>query len=259
MRIALGLEYLGAAFSGWQTQQGMRTVQQAVEAALSRVADHSVKIICAGRTDTGVHATGQVIHFDTSAARSVRSWVLGTNSNLPTDVAVAWARPVAEDFNARFSATSRRYRYLILNRGVRSAVLRAQVTWERQPLDEQRMQEAASCLLGEHDFTSFRALACQARNPTRAVYEIKVSRSADYVYIDVHANAFLYHMVRNIAGALMTIGVGERAPTWAAELLQARDRAQGGITAPAAGLYFVHVSYPERFGLTGKFALPRYG
>jgi tRNA pseudouridine38-40 synthase len=259
MRIALGLEYLGAAFKGWQAQQGVPTVQQAVETALSKVADHPVKVICAGRTDAGVHATGQVVHFDTTAVRSMRAWVLGTNSNLPPEIVVLWARVVEADFHARFSATSRRYRYIILNRWTRPAVLRAQVAWERQRLGEQHMQRAALHLLGEHDFTSFRALACQAKNPLRTVYELAVNRSSDYVYIDVHANAFLYHMVRNIAGVLTTIGIGERPPAWTAELLRTRDRALGGVTAPATGLYLVHVAYPPRFGLPDEYILPRYG
>jgi tRNA pseudouridine38-40 synthase len=258
MKIALGLEYDGSGFNGWQSQQRARTVQACVEAALSKVADHPVKAICAGRTDTGVHATGQVAHFSTSATRSLRSWVLGANVNLPPDAAVTWARPVADDFHARFGAISRRYRYIILNREVRPAVSRAKVTWQRRALDEVRMQRAADYLLGEHDFTSFRALACQAKNPVRRVHELSVTRDADCVYIDVHADAFLYHMVRNIAGVLMTIGVGERPAAWTDELLRLRDRARGGVTAPADGLYLVHVAYDPRFGLPDEFMLPRY-
>lgn len=259
MRLALKIEYDGAAFKGWQAQRGARTVQAAVEMALSRVADHPVKVTCAGRTDAGVHAVGQVVHFDTHALRSMRSWVLGTNSNLPRDVAVHWPRCVADDFHARFSAISRRYRYVILNRWARPAVLRGKITWERRPLDVRRMQQAAAGLRGEHDFTSFRALACQAKNPVRTVYELCVSRDIDAVYIDVHANAFLYHMVRNIAGVLTAVGAGERATEWPAELLERRDRAHGGVTAPACGLYLVHASYPKTFGLLDTFTLPRYG
>jgi tRNA pseudouridine38-40 synthase len=258
VRIALKVEYDGAAFNGWQAQSSARTVQAAVEAALTRVADHPVKVVCAGRTDSGVHALGQIVHYDTRAARSLRSWVLGTNSNLPCDVAVHWARSVADDFHARFSATSRRYRYVILNRWARPALLCGKVTWERRPLEVRPMQQAAAHLLGEHDFTSFRALACQAKNPVRTVDELKVSRDAAAVYVDVHANAFLYHMVRNIVGVLTTIGAGERAADWSAELLERRDRAHGGITAPADGLYLVHVSYPKTFGLPDTFTLPRY-
>ena len=259
MKIAVGLEYDGAEFSGWQSQPSARTVQDSLQGALSKVADHAVTVSCAGRTDSGVHAFGQVAHFDTKAERSSRSWVLGTNVNLPPAITVTWARPVAESFHARFGAISRRYRYIILNRWARPAVLRTKVTWQRQPLDEHRMQQAATHLLGEHDFTSFRALACQAKNPVRRVHELSVSREADFVYIDMHANAFLYHMVRNIAGVLMTIGAGEQSLRWTADLLQLRDRARGGITAPPDGLYLVHIAYPPQFGLPGETALPRYG
>ncbi len=258
MRIALKVEYDGAAFTGWQAQTCTHTVQGALEAALTRVADHVVKVICAGRTDSGVHAVGQIIHFETRATRSMRSWALGANSHLPRDVVVHWARPVADDFHARFSATSRRYRYVILNRWVRPALLCGKVTWERCPLEVRPMQQAAAYLLGEHDFTSFRALGCQAKTPVRTLIELNVSRDAAIVYVDVHANAFLYHMVRNIVGVLTTIGAGKRAADWSAELLERRDRAQGGITAPANGLYLVHVSYPKMFGLPDTFTLPRY-
>jgi tRNA pseudouridine38-40 synthase len=258
MKLALGLEYDGSQFNGWQSQTNGPTVQEAVEAALSQVADHPVKTICAGRTDAGVHALGQVAHFETHAQRSQRSWVLGGNANLPPGIAVTWARHIADDFHARFSAISRRYRYVILNRWVRPAVLRGRVTWYRQPLDEGRMQAAAAHLIGQHDFTSFRALACQAKNPIRAVYELSIGRECDCVYIDVHANAFLYHMVRNIAGVLMTIGAGERPPSWTAELLRLRNRSRGGVTAPADGLYLVHVDYDPRFGLSHGFVLPKF-
>lgn len=258
MIIALGLEYDGSGFSGWQSQPGVSTVQDSLEIALSRVADHPVRVICAGRTDAGVHAVGQVVHFESGAPRSPRSWVLGANVNLPPGISVTWAQAVARDFHARFSARSRRYRYIILNRWVRPAVLRARVTWQRKPLDELRMRQAAVYLRGEHDFTSFRALACQAKSPVRNVYQLDVSREADCIYIDIHANAFLYHMVRNIAGVLMSVGAGERSPSWVAELLTLRDRAQGGITAPSDGLYLVHVVYDPQFGLPSRYTPPRY-
>jgi tRNA pseudouridine38-40 synthase len=257
MKIAIGLEYDGSGFHGWQSQLGARAVQDRVEAAFSKVANHSIKIICAGRTDTGVHAVGQVAHFETNAERSMRSWVLGANANLPPDISATWARLMPEDFHARFSAWSRRYRYIILNRWVRSALLRARAAWYHRPLEVDRMQQAAAYLAGEHNFTSFRALACRAKNPVRTVHELRVSREGECVYLDVCANAFLYHMVRNMAGVLMTIGAGERAPSWAAELLSIRHRARGGITAPAHGLYLVHVSYPPRFALSESFTLPR--
>jgi tRNA pseudouridine38-40 synthase len=249
MRIAAGVEYDGTRFSGWQHQANGRSVQDCVEAALSKVADRPVQVVCAGRTDAGVHAVGQVIHFDTGAERTERSWVLGANVNLPEDVSLLWARYVDEDFHARFGARARSYRYLILNRWVRPAAFRHGVTWERRPLDAERMHAAAQTLLGEHDFSTFRALACQAKSPVRCVHEISVRRRGDTVAIDVTANAFLHHMVRNIAGVLSTIGAGERAPEWVEELLSARDRRVGGVTAPPGGLYLVHVAYEARYDL----------
>lgn len=259
MRIALGIEYDGSDFSGWQAQHGCRTVQQTVEHALATVADHAVRIVCAGRTDTGVHASEQVVHFDSDAARSVRSWVLGSNANLPRDVSVRWAQPVADDFHARFEATARSYRYVILSRFTRPAILHRRVCWKHCELDAARMARAAQYLVGEHDFTSFRALACQAKHPVRTIEQLQVHRSGDFYYIDVRANAFLHHMVRNIAGVLLAIGAGEREPEWAQELLQARDRSVGGVTAPAEGLYLVAVRYPSRFGLPDAAAPPYYG
>lgn len=256
MRVALGIEYDGTGFCGWQSQTGTRTVQQEVERALSTVADHPVSVVCAGRTDSGVHAVGQVVHFDSDAERSVRSWVLGANANLPRDVSVIWARPVAGEFHARFSAQARSYRYVILNRMTRPAVWRDRVCWHHQQLDERRMQRAADFLVGEHDFSSFRALACQARHPVRTVHRLCVQRCGAYLYIDITANAFLHHMVRNIAGVLITVGEGERKPDWARELLVARDRTVGGVTAPAGGLYLAQVVYPPQFELPEPEALP---
>lgn len=259
MRIAAGIEYDGSAFCGWQFQDGVRTVQEAVERAIGKVADHPVRVICAGRTDTGVHAVEQVIHFETDAQRRERSWVLGTNSHLPRDVTMHWARPVDESFHARFSARRRRYRYVICNRWVRPAVLRNRVTWFHKSLDVSRMQEAGEHLLGEHDFSSFRALACQAKSPVREIQALQVSRVGDFINIDVQANAFLHHMVRNIAGVLMAVGTGEREPGWVPELLAARDRSIGGVTAPPDGLYFVRVGYDEDFGLPLTGVPPVYG
>lgn len=256
MRIAVGIEYDGTAFTGWQSQPGSRTVQGSVEQALSTVADHPVRVYCAGRTDSGVHATGQVVHFDTDAVRSVRSWVLGANANLPADVTVTWAQPVDERFHARFGALERRYRYVILNRMVRPALARSRVCWEHRPLDAGLMGRAGAYLVGEHDFSSFRALACQAKHPVRTVYRLEVSRSGEYLYIDVAANGFLHHMVRNIAGALIAVGRGERDPVWLAELLHAKDRSVGGVTAPAGGLYLLHVRYPGEFPLPSAVRLP---
>jgi tRNA pseudouridine38-40 synthase len=259
MRIAAGVEYDGAGYCGWQIQKDVPTVQESVQRALSKVADQPVHVACAGRTDTGVHAVGQVIHFETTVSRSQRSWVLGANANLPADICLLWTRPVPGVFHARFSARSRRYRYVLLNRWVRPATLKGKVTWEPRPLDEARMRAAAAALRGEHDFSSFRALACQAKSPIRTIYELSVTRERDLVYIDVHANAFLHHMVRNIAGVLLAIGAGERAVSWVEELLALRDRARGGVTAPAHGLYLVGVRYESDYGLTEPSVWPRFG
>ncbi len=259
MRFACAVEYDGAGFSGWQRQDHARSVQEAVEKALSFVADHAVQVTCAGRTDAGVHATWQIIHFDTRAERSLRSWQLGANANLPADTRLLRVQPVADDFHARFSAQARRYRYVILNREVPSALLRQRVTWEHRPLDVECMAAGAQHLLGEHDFSSFRALACQARSPVRTVQRLEVTRSGDLLYLDVQANAFLHHMVRNIAGVLITVGRGERPADWIAEVLAHRDRTRGGVTAPASGLYLVGVSYPDRFSIAPEGVLPEYG
>ncbi len=245
MRIALGVEYDGTGFHGWQVQEDTRTVQGAVEKALSKVANHPVSVHCAGRTDAGVHGVGQVVHFDTTADRKMRSWILGGNVNLPRDVSLRWAQVVDDDFHARFSARARRYRYVIANRWVRSAIHRHRSTWFHAPLDVESMNQAAAYLVGEHDFTSFRAVACQANSPVRTIHELTVSRQGEYVFIDVKANAFLHHMVRNLAGVLMTIGSGEEAPAWAQQVLAEQDRTKGGVTAKPDGLYFVHVDYPD--------------
>lgn len=247
MRIAAIVEYDGSAFSGWQLQDGTRTVQGEVEAAISSVADEPVRITVAGRTDTGVHATGQVIHFDTSAERAPHSWLNGVNANLPNDVVLRWARPVAADFHARFSATGRRYHYVILNRPQRPSLLRGRVTWERRPLDAVRMQRAANDLIGQHDFSSFRTVHCQAKSAVRDLRELKVWRVENRVVLSVYANAFLHHMVRNIAGVLIYIGFGEHDTGWAKEVLELRDRTRGGITAPSDGLYLTDVEYPAGF------------
>lgn len=247
MRVALGIEYDGRGYHGWQLQDGVETVQGRVEAALSRVADGPVRVICAGRTDTGVHAAGQVVHFDAPVERSERAWVFGANANLPKDVSVLWARPVPADFHARFSALRRRYRYVIFTRPVRPTWLQHRVSWEYRALDAERMAEGARHLIGEHDFSAYRALACQAKSPVRTLYRLDVRRQGPFVFLELEANAFLHHMVRNIAGVLMSIGAGEREPEWAREVLETRDRTLGGVTAPPWGLYFQAVSYPEAF------------
>lgn len=248
--MALGIEYDGSAYHGWQTQRpGVDCVQNHVEKAISSVADHSIRVICAGRTDAGVHATGQVVHFDTAAARDLRAWVWGVNSHLPDNVVVRWARPVSNDFHARYSAIARRYRYLILNTPVRPAIFGQHMAWNFRPLDAARMQAGTHHLLGEHDFSSFRAVGCQSNTPMRHLSVLNVVRSGDMIMIDVRGNAFLYHMVRNIAGALMEVGCGKREPAWMGELLQARDRRLGAATAVPYGLYLVQVEYPEHFGI----------
>ncbi|SMF95594.1 tRNA pseudouridine38-40 synthase [Methylomagnum ishizawai] len=250
MRLALGIEYDGSAFAGWQWQPDKRTVQATLDAALGRVADREVKAVCAGRTDAGVHALEQVVHFDPEVQRKPYSWLMGTNTVLPEDVRVLWVREVAEDFHARYSAIARYYRYVILNRPMKSALHRRQMTWHFAPLDVEAMHTAAQYLIGDHDFSSFRAQGCQSKSPHRYMHFIHVRREeADRVVIELCANAFLHHMVRNIAGVLIEIGSGKRPPRWAAEVLAARDRAQGGVTAPADGLYLGGICYPEAFGI----------
>ena len=249
MRIALGVEYDGTEFMGWQHQPHGPSVQAEVEAALGFVADSPIVVTCAGRTDAGVHARGQVVHFDTEAERTPRAWVLGANSKLQRAVCVRWAQPVADDFHARFSAVARRYTYTILNRPVRPALDARQVAWERLPLDAAAMHAAAQALLGENDFTSFRTIACQSRTPMRRVDEITVTRDDDRVVLRFRANAFLHHMVRNITGSLIAVGRGEQPVGWIASLLAARDRALAAPTAPAAGLVFEGPLYPASFGL----------
>ena len=259
MRIALGVEYDGSGFSGWQRQTSCRTVQACVESALSRVADAPVKVICAGRTDTGVHATAQVIHFESAALRTSANWVRGANSLLPDDICIHWAKPVADDFHARFSARRRHYRYVISNADSARALLRQRVCCECLPLKLQSMQQAAAMLLGEHDFTSFRAAACQAKSPVRTIYRLDITRSGNWLYIDIEANAFLHHMVRCIAGMLISIGRGEQAPDWMSEVLAARDRTLAGVNAPAAGLYLVAVQYAPEYEIPAAGWLPGYG
>lgn len=249
MRYALGVEYDGRPFYGWQTQRQEPTVQAELERALGRVADHPVSVVCAGRTDTGVHARCQVVHFDSPAERSVRSWILGANSNLPSGVCVLWLQPVREDFHARFSAFARSYRYVILNRWIRPAIDHGLVSWQRRSLDQDAMHEAARFLLGEHDFSAFRSAGCSANHPVREILDIGVRRQDEHVTISITANGFLYHMVRNIAGSLMDVGTGDRPVSWIKELLDGRDRTRAGVTAPPDGLYFQGVRYPEAFGL----------
>jgi len=259
MRIALGIEYEGTNYLGWQRQAEGRTIQGCVEQALSRVADHPVAVVCAGRTDTGVHATGQVVHFDTGSRRGVQNWVRGSNANLPEDIRVQWAKEMSGLFHARFSAVRRHYRYIILNRPTASALLARRTCREYVRLDVPRMATAARQLAGEHDFSSFRAAACQAKSPVRTIHAIDVQRSGEFVYLDVWANAFLHHMVRCIAGVLIAVGRGEQSPGWVGEVLAARDRTVSGFNATPAGLYLAAVQYAAEFTLPEVGWLPNYG
>lgn len=249
MRIALGIEYDGTDFLGWQRLSHGNTVQGAIEQALTFVADEPVTVTCAGRTDAGVHARCQVAHFDTHAQRSPRSWALGANSRLPTSVAVLWAVAVADDFHARYAATARRYRYTILNRPIRAAIDARSVAWERLPLDAAAMHAAAQALVGEHDFSAFRAVSCQAHSARRDLREISVARDGERIAIEVEANAFLHHMVRNIVGSLLLVGRSEQPKDWIGRLLHGGDRTVAGPTAAPQGLTFLGPRYPERFGL----------
>lgn len=247
MRIALGIEYAGQAYYGWQKQDISPTVQEVLESALSQVANETIRVVCAGRTDTGVHALQQVVHFETTSEREIKAWQFGTNTKLPKDVAVTWAMNVDDDFHARFSAENRTYQYLILNRRARPAVYNNLVTWEYQKLDLERMKVASSCLLGENDFSSFRAASCQAKSPIRTIHHLDINKLGDWYFITVCANAFLHHMVRNIAGVLIAIGKGKKEVSWIEEVLEAKDRTAGGVTAPPHGLYLSDIKYPDKY------------
>lgn len=260
MRYALGVEYDGSEFRGWQRlsphgQPGEPTVQAVLEDALSKVAAAPIEVICAGRTDSGVHAQCQVVHFDSDAPRPPRSWVLGTTTFLPSSVCVRWCVPVADDFSARFAARARRYRYRLVNRIVRPALGRQMLSWERSPLDADAMHRAAQSLVGEHDFNAFRTVHCQAPHAVRNLQEIRVVRDGEQVTVEVQANAFLHHMVRNIVGSLLLVGRGEQPEAWIAELLKGRDRTVAGPTAPADGLVFLGPLYPAEWGLPEEVSL----
>ncbi|ACS86353.1 tRNA pseudouridine(38-40) synthase TruA [Musicola paradisiaca] len=249
LKIALGIEYDGSRYYGWQRQAEVESVQECLEKALSNVANEPISVFCAGRTDAGVHATGQVVHFTTGAVRKDAAWTMGVNAHLPSDIAVRWVTTVDEAFHARFSATARRYRYVIYNHRYRPAILSHGVTHYHLPLDAARMERAGQCLLGENDFTSFRAVQCQSRTPWRNVKHLKVMRHGAYIVVDIKANAFVHHMVRNIVGSLMEVGCGNQPEGWIAELLAAKDRTLAAATARADGLYLVAVDYPEQFAI----------
>jgi len=249
MRYALGIEYDGAEFFGWQRQSHASSVQQSVEKSLSIVANHPVTVICAGRTDTGVHARGQVVHFDSESARSERQWMLGINSNLPDAVRVLWVRAVDDSFHARFSAHSRSYRYSILNRWVKPAIGHTYYGWCRHELDAGKMHEAARVLKGRHDFSAFQSSGCSAQHAVREVSVIEVTRQGDIVNIDITANAFLYHMVRNIVGSLIHVGKGEKSTQWFKDVFEGLDRKRAGVTADSQGLCFMGVRYESKYNL----------
>lgn len=258
-RVALILEYDGSAYHGWQLQKsGVPSVEAALTKAVSKVANETVDLVCAGRTDAGVHGSYQVVHFDTGAVRELRSWVMGINTALPPGIAVHWAGNAPEPFHARFSAVYRRYRYVIFNGPVRPALLAPQVSWTFRALNERLMQEAAHQLEGEHDFSAFRAAGCQSRSPWRFVEFVRVQRRGDYVVMDVQANAFLHHMVRNFAGALMAVGQGKYPVSWVGDVLAGQDRRLAGVTAPPGGLYLVDVGYPDEFGIPSASCGPSF-
>jgi tRNA pseudouridine38-40 synthase len=254
-RLAVGIEYQGGAYSGWQVQSGAPSVQAVLESALSRVADEPVGLICAGRTDAGVHARAQVAHFDTAAVRSAHAWLLGANHYLPRDISLRWVRAVPDHFHARYSALARTYRYLILNRPARSALAAGRALLVHQPLDIGAMEQGARWLIGEHDFSAFRSSECQANSPMRQIQALQLQRSGDWVSIDVTANSFLHHMVRNIVGLLLSIGRARAPPERARQQLESRSRCQGKSTSAAHGLYLWRVEYPPAFGLP-EFGAP---
>lgn len=257
MRWALTLEYCGTHFSGWQVQADQSTVQQSLELALFEIAGQPIRVTAAGRTDTGVHATSQVVHFDAPVERRQNAWLRGVNSFLPNSIAVLDARAVSEEFHARFSAQGRHYRYVLLNRAIRPAVLDGRVGWYHSELDCDRMHEAAQLLLGEHDFSSFRAALCQAKTPVKCLYRLDVQRQGDVIIFDLHANAFLHHMVRNLVGCLIQIGKGSQPPAWIVDVLAARSRSVAAPTFMPDGLYLTGVDYPEKFGV-GSYRPPSF-
>ncbi|WP_137937839.1 tRNA pseudouridine(38-40) synthase TruA [Chitinivorax sp. B] len=249
MRLALGLEYLGRGFSGWQSQPAGCTIQDTLEFALGQIAGETIRVVAAGRTDAGVNASMQVVHFDTQAERPLTAWVRGVNRFLPEEIAVLWAREVDDAFHARFCATARRYRYMLLNRGVRPALLRGGVGWCHNPLNVHGMQMAANILIGEHDFSAFRAAECQAKSPIKHLYQLDIRRQGALIQLDLRANAFLHHMVRNIVGCLIQVGAGRRSSTWLEDVLASRDRKLAAPTFSPDGLYLSGVDYENVWGL----------
>ena len=259
MRIALGLEYDGASFCGWQTQPGGCGVQDHLQDALSHLADSPIEVTAAGRTDTGVHAAAQVVHFDTEAVREAHAWVRGTNAHLPANARVHWATEVAADFHARYSARARTYRYLLANAPVAPALLHARAGWYHRPLDVDRMAEAAASLVGVHDFSAFRDAQCQAKTPVREMSRAQVERRDGLVVFTFRANAFLHHMVRNLVGALVYVGAGKHEAAWIAQLIAGRDRRHAAPTFAPDGLYLAAIAYDPAFCLPPFPAHPLLG
>lgn len=255
MRIACGIEYDGAPFYGFQRQKQQPTVQQCLEDAISEVANHPVTVVCCGRTDTGVSAAEQVIHFDSKATRSDRQWTLGINSALDKAIVVLWVKPVSDEFHARFSALSRSYQYRISNRSVRPAINRQHLSWVVKPLDHELMDQAIKCLIGCHDFSAFRSSQCQSKQPIKTITNASVKRHNEQVIIEVQASGFLHHMIRNIAGTLIAIGKGEKPINWMQQVLLSKDRCQAGITATPNGLRFMQAEYPKQFNLPHRIIL----
>jgi tRNA pseudouridine38-40 synthase len=242
----MGVEYVGTHFFGWQIQKdGIRTVQLEVEKSLSKIANHDIRVFCSGRTDSGVHAYQQIIHFETSSIRSEKAWVLGGNRFLPDDVNFLFAKVVDDNFHARFNAFARRYNYKIYNSPIRSSIKHNKYLWEPRNLSVENMQIAANYLIGEYDFSSFRGINCQAKTPIKNIEFIKITKENEVITIDIKANAFLHHMVRNIVGTLLKIGYGDKPTRWMSDVLEKKDRKSAGMTAPACGLYFVKAFYPK--------------
>ena len=256
MRIALVLEYDGSRYHGWQKQRGLFTIQQQVEEALGKIVHHDLNVVCAGRTDTGVHATNQVIHFNCAKELPLSAWVRGTNNYLPQDIAVKCGFLMPDSFHARYSALARHYRYFIYNAPTRPALFTNKIVWQYRQLNHKVMQEASKYLLGEHDYSSFRAAECQSKSTMRNIYTLKIHRHDKFIIVDLIANAFLHHMVRNIVGVLTMVGIGKKPPLWVKEVLQAKDRSMAAATAPAHGLYLIAVSYPKEF--TSNLSVPPF-
>lgn len=245
MRLAIGIEYNGTHYHGWQAQDNLPTVQQSLELAIARVANHPIELTCAGRTDAGVHAKEQIAHFDTHVVRDHYRWLMGVNTYLPPDIRVLWVESVVDSFHARYSAKARRYQYIIYNDQTAPAIMRHCISWYRFKLDEERMNRGGQYLIGEHDFSAFRGISCQAKTTTRNLHSLNIVRKDHYIILDIQANAFLHHMVRNIVGVLFEVGTGKREPEWVKTVLETKKRSLGGITAPPQGLYLAEVIYSK--------------